>query len=346
MLEAEAMDARHRDVLIALIRQYIDSAEPVGSRILVKRYFKSLSPATIRNVMADLEDMGYLAQPHTSAGRVPTDKAYRFYVESFPPASSTSPRLPEPATPRRSLIDTFMEKTSGDLSAATGMTGLLLAPPLKRTALSRVEIMPLADDRALAVLVTDSGWITARAITLDPPLPPDDARKIGRELTRRFRGRTVENIVEMEKSPDDPLDELHTRARDITDQIVGLLRGRTLYISGATNILDHPEFWDIETTRELLRTFERKERLAELMAALAEDAGVRVTIGEENPYAELRECTLITSTYMYRDKVLGILGIVGPRRLPYPDVINVVEETARNVTEALSRVRQDLYLPS
>jgi heat-inducible transcriptional repressor len=295
--------------------------------------------------MADLEDMGYLAQPHTSAGRVPTDQAYRFYVESFPPPSPPAPRTTEPP-PRRSAIETFMESTSNQLSAATRMTGLLLAPPLKRTTLDRVELMPMADDRALAVLVTDSGWITARAITLEPSLGPDEVRKIGRELTRRFRGRTVEDIVEMEKSPDDPLDELHTRAWNVIEQIVALLRGRTLYVSGAINMLDHPEFWDIETTRTLLRTFEQKERLADLMAALAEDVGMRVTIGEENPYAEMRECTLITSTYMYRDQILGILGIVGPRRLPYPDVISVVEQTARTVTEALARVRQDLYLPS
>jgi len=339
------MDARHRDVLIALIREYIDSAEPVGSRVLVKRYFKSLSPATIRNVMADLEDMGYLAQPHTSAGRVPTDKAYRFYVESFPPPSPAATRPTEPA-PRRSGIESFMEQASNHLSTATRMTGLLLAPPLKRTTLARVELIPMDEDRALAVLVTDAGWITARAITLDPSLGADDVRKITRELTRRFRGRTVEDILEMEKSPDDPLDELHMRAGQVTEQILALLRGRTLYISGATNMLDHPEFWDIETTRTLLRTFEQKERLADLMAELAEDVGVRVMIGEENPYAEMRECTLITSTYMYRDQILGILGIVGPRRLPYPEVIDVVEETARNVTEALCRVRQDLYLPS
>src|SRR5262245_35360163 len=340
------MDARHREVLVALIREYIDSAEPVGSRVLAKRYFKNLSPATIRNAMADLEDMGYLAQPHTSAGRVPTDQAYRFYVESFPPPSPAAPRAAEPATPRRGAVDSFMEKTSSHLSTATRMTGLLLAPPLKRTTLTRVELMPLGEDRALAVLVTDAGWITARAITLDPALAGDEVRKIGRELSRRFQGRTVENVVEMEESPEDPLDELHTRARNVMEQILTLLRGRTLYVSGAINMLDHPEFWDIETTRALLRTFEQKERLADLMAELAEDAGVRVTIGEENPYAEMRECTLITSTYMYQDKILGILGIVGPRRLPYPDVISIVDETARNVTEALSRVRQDLYLPS
>ena len=136
------------------------------------------------------------------------------------------------------------------------------------------------------------------------------------------------------------------RPRAITEQIVAMLRGRTLYVSGAINMLDHPEFWDLDTTRQLLRTFEHKERLAELMTTLAADEGVRVMIGDENPVSEMRECTLITSTYMYRDQVLGILGVVGPRRLPYPEVITVVNETARQVTEVLSRVRQDLYLPS
>jgi heat-inducible transcriptional repressor len=339
------MDARHREVLIALIREYIDSAQPVGSRLLAKRHFKRLSPATIRNVMADLEEMGYLAQPHTSAGRVPTDKAYRLYVGSFPPTPAGAPpsdRLPV----RASGIDGFMERTSAHLSSTTKMTGLLLAPPLRQTTISRVELIPLEEDRALAVLVTDSGWVTARAITLEPPLAAEEVRKISRELTRRFRERTVAEIVEMETSPADPLDALHTRARSVVDQILALLRGHTLYVSGAINMLDHPEFWDIETTRELLRTFEQKERLADLMASLAQDEGVQVTIGAENPFAEMRECTLITSTYLYRNQVLGILGVVGPRRLPYPDVIAVVNETARHVSEALSRVRQDLYLPS
>jgi heat-inducible transcriptional repressor len=346
------MDARHRDVLIATIREYIDSAEPVGSRALVKRHFPHLSPATIRNAMADLEDMGYLAQPHTSAGRVPTDKAYRFYVESFPPPqrgggpAAPGARGPFSLAARRAGVDGFMEQASSHLSTATKLTGLLLAPPLKHTTIARVDLMPLEDDRALAVVATDAGWVTVREITLDPPLRAEEVRAIGRELTRRFHDRTVQAIVDMERAPDDPLDALHTRARAVTEQIVAMLRGRTLYVSGAINMLDHPEFWNLETTRELLRTFERKEQLAELMTTLAADEGVRVMIGDENPVGEMRECTLITSTYMYRDQVLGILGVVGPRRLPYPDVISVVNETARQVTEALSRVRQDLYLPS
>jgi heat-inducible transcriptional repressor len=341
------LDTRTRDVLVALIREYIDSAEPVGSRVLAKRHFPSLSPATIRNVMSDLEELGYLAQPHTSAGRVPTDKAYRYYVESFPPAHEGQRGSPPDTLPtRRSGTDGFMERTSTHLSTATGLTGLLLAPPLKHTTISRIDLIPLEEDRALAVVVTDAGWMTVRSVTLEPPIAADEVRRIGAELTRRFRGRTVREIVDMEAAPADPLDRLHTRARTVTDQILALLQGRTLYVSGAINMLDHPEFWDIETTRQLLRTFEEKERLAELMTSFADRAGVRVTIGDENPVPSMRECTLITSTYLYRDQVLGILGVVGPRRLPYPDVISIVDVTARHVTDALSRVRQDLYLPS
>jgi heat-inducible transcriptional repressor len=295
------VDTRHREVLIALIREYIDSAEPVGSRVLARRQFPSLSPATLRNVMADLEEMGFLAQPHTSAGRVPTDKAYRFYVESFPPPIAGQASAPETLPTRRSGIDGFMERTSSHLSSVTRLTGLLLAPPLKHTTVARVELMPLESDRALAVVVTDSGWVTARALTLEPSLSADEVRSFSRELTRRFGGRSVQEIVDMERAPSDPLDELHTRGRAVTEQIVAMLRGRTLYVSGAINMLDHPEFWDIETTRTLLRTFEHKERLAELMTSFADDEGVRVTIGDENPFAEMRECTMITSTYMYRD---------------------------------------------
>src|SRR5437667_6095429 len=219
------MDVRHREVLIAVIREYVDSAEPVGSRVLAKRHLPTLSPAPIRNAMAGLGEMGYLAQPHTSAGRVPTDKAYRFYVNSFPPSQAPeAPAATGTLPTRHSGIDPFMERTSSHLSVATKLTGLLLAPPLKNTTLARVELIPLEDDRALAVLVTDAGWITARAVTLEPPLAADEVRSIGRELSRQFAGRTVEQNVDMEPPPSDPLDQLHTRPRAVTGQIADVLK--------------------------------------------------------------------------------------------------------------------------
>src|ERR1051325_4129769 len=206
------MDARHREVLVAVIREYVDSAEPVGSRVLTKRYFPSLSPATIRNVMSDLEDMGYLAQPHTSAGRVPTDKAYRFYVESFAPAGTAAAHA-EPLPTRRPGIDGFMERASAHLSSATRLTGLLLAPPLKHTRIARIDLIPLENARALAVVVTDAGWLTVRAVTVDPPLRDTEIREIGRELTRRFGHRRVAEIAGPSQHRRDPLDPLVARAR-------------------------------------------------------------------------------------------------------------------------------------
>src|SRR5438445_9135776 len=204
------MDARHRDVLVAVIREYVDSTEPVGSRILARRHFPNLSAATLRNVMADLEEMGYLVQPHTSAGRVPTDKAYRFYVESFPPPSSSNvARAGDTLPQRRSGIDGFMERMSSHLSTVTKLTALLLAPPLTQTTLARADLIPLEDDRALAVLVTDAGWVTARAVTLDPPLAADEVRAVGRELNRRYGGHTVQDVLDMEAAPTDPLEALH-----------------------------------------------------------------------------------------------------------------------------------------
>src|SRR5262247_2603882 len=231
------MDGRPREVLLALIREYVRTAEPVGSRALARRSFPNLSPATLRNVMADLEEMGYLAQPHTSAGRVPTDKAYRLYVEAVPPPTA-APVPAEARASRSSGVEGFMERTSSQLSSVTKLTALLLAPPLMQTVVERVEVMPLEEDRALAVVITNSGWVTARSITVEPPRSADEMRSIGRELSRRFRGRTVQEIVDMEASPADPLDALHTRARVVTEQIVSMLQGRTLYVSGAINMLD------------------------------------------------------------------------------------------------------------
>jgi heat-inducible transcriptional repressor len=234
--------------LRAVVEEYIETAQPVGSNHVARSERVNVSSATVRNEMAVLEQEGYLHQPHTSAGRVPTDKAYRFYVESFPPLQPSASPGTLSRAPRHRGIDSFMEQTSSHLSAVTRLTGLLLAPPLKQTTIARVDLRPLEGDRALAVVVTDAGWLTVREITLDRPLAVEEVRAIGRDLTQRFRDRTVQQILDMEQAPNDPLDTLHTRARVVTEQIVAMLRGRTLYVSGAINMLDHPEFWDLETT--------------------------------------------------------------------------------------------------
>ena len=342
----ETLDARSREVLVAVIAEYVRTAEPVGSRAVARRHLSSLSPATIRNAMADLEEMGYLTHPHTSAGRVPTDKAYRFYVNHLERVPWIGGETAGPARAPMPPAERLMAETPGRLSVSTHMTGMLLAPPLRHTALDRVELVALGDEQALAVIVTDTGWVTARAISLASRLAGEELREVGRALTRRYRGKTFQEILDDVAAPADPLDPLWTRSRSLLEQIMALLRDRTLYVSGATNMLDHPDLSDVATMRSLLGAFEEKAQLIELLSRLAAERGVQVMIGSENPVEEMRECTLIASTYTYRDQILGILGVVGPRRMAYSDVISLVEQTARLVSESLTRVTPQVYLPS
>jgi len=349
IMSEPALDPRLRQVLLAVISEYVETAQPVGSRSVARRHVRGLSPATIRNAMADLEDMGFLTHPHTSAGRVPTDKAYRFYVNALGEvpwkAAPGTQKTSEPAPSSPDGAERLMAETPARLSDGTHMTGMLLAPPLRRTALDRIELVGLGEDRALAVVVTDTGWVTARALTPMPRPGVEELREIGRILTRRYRGKTFQAIVEDIERPADPLDPLWTRSRGLLDQIVGLLRDRNLYISGAINLLDHPDLSDVGTMRGLLRAFEEKARLVDLLTRMAEERGVQVLIGGENPVEDMRECSLITSTYTYRGQVLGVLGVIGPRRMQYGDVISLVDETARLVSDSLSRVQRELYLP-
>jgi heat-inducible transcriptional repressor len=247
--------------------------------------------------------------------------------------------------PHAEAAEEMMAEAPALLSTGTHMIGVLLAPPLKHTALDRIELVVLDEQRALAVLVTATGWVAARPLATPSRAGSEELREIGRALTRRFRGKTFQEILDELTAPADPLDPLWTRTRGVLDEVVALLRDRTLYISGATNMLDHPDLSDTATLRSVLRAFEDKARLVDLLSRMAEERGVQVMIGGENPVEEMRGCSLITSTYTYRDQVLGILGVVGPRRMPYSEVMSLVDETARLVSTSLSRVRQQLYLP-
>lgn len=344
------LDERQRQVLTAVIREYLETAEPVGSRAVAQRYGFGLSPATIRNVMADLEDLGYLTQPHTSAGRVPTDEAFRLYVNSglgdFRLTETEASRLRRHYVWPQGGIEQLMEQASLNLSALSRMTGVLLAPPLSQARLARATLILLSDDRVLAVAVTDAGWVATRTLTVDSPVRSDELRDLGVQLTRRFGGKTFQEIRDQLSAPPDPLDPLRGRTGGVVDEVFSLLCDQRLYIGGTTNILEHRECWDLSTMQLLLRMFEEKAQLINLLSALAHNQGVRVMIGRENPVEEMQECSLVTAPYTYQEHVLGILGVVGPKRMPYAKMIPLVDETARLVSQSLSRARQELYLPS
>ncbi len=227
------------------------------------------------------------------------------------------------------------------------MTGMLLAPPLQHTALDRIELVPLGDDRALAVIVTETGWVTARAISSAARVPGDDLREIGRALTRRYRGKTFRQIVDDVAAPADPLDPLWTRER----MRCSSRSPRCCVIARSTSAAPPT----CSTTRtcptsapcaRCCRPSRKRPSSSTCSRGWRPSAGVQVMIGSENPVKEMRECSLIASTYTYRDQALGVLGVVGPRRMAYSDVIALVDETARLVSDSLSRVKHQLYLPS
>ncbi|MGH9262870.1 MAG: heat-inducible transcriptional repressor HrcA, partial [Acidimicrobiales bacterium] len=273
------MDERHRDVLVALIREYVDSAEPVGSRLLSKRHFKRLSPATIRNVMADHEEMGYLAQPHTSAGRVPTDKAYRFYVDAIAGTGQVGRpdalRLQRQMASTRSDIDELMETTSAQLAALSHYAAVILAPPLRQTRLDRIDLIPIAGDRALVVIATETGWGTSRILTLDEAVKPADLREIARVLTERYGGLSFQEIrtrVSDTAVPAD-VDRVERLSATLARKAFASLWDKNLFYSGAIELLDQPEFAHIPAMKAILRTFEEKRQLIELLTARASGSG-------------------------------------------------------------------------
>lgn len=337
------LSERQRQVLQAVIYDYILMAEPVGSRVVSKRYSLGLSPATIRNTMADLEEQGYLNQPHTSAGRVPTDKAYRYYVDYLGGAGRTPRPAGEerrgPMVTQRDELGKFMGEISYQLSALCHYTGVVLAPPLKYTILARIDFLPLDRSRVLVVLVTDSGWVTSKTISVEHEFTEEGLREISRYLTQCFRGKTVDQLnheLENAETMADGQDRFWILAAELRSKALALAQDCNLYIGCASNILDYPEFSDLATMRALLRAFEEKSALVELLTLTAELEGVQVLIGRENPYAEFQDTSIVAAAYKFGDRVLGTLGVVGPRRMPYERVVDLVEATAREVSDCVT----------
>ncbi len=346
----DELGERARQVLQAVIFEYIVTAEPVGSRQVAKKYALGLSPATIRNTMADLEEMGYLTHPHTSAGRMPTDKAYRFYVDSLGGAAQLgrpeAMRLQRQVAATRSEIDELMESTSAQLSTLSHYAAVILAPPLRQTRLERIDLIPVEGDRALVVLATETGWGTSRILTLEETISPAELHEVARILTDRFGGLSFQEIRARLTDTAVPADaeRIERLSTLLARKVFASLWDKNLFYSGAMNILDQPEFADISAMKAILRTFEEKHQLIELLTARATtEDGVQVVIGSEMPYQEMQETSLVAASYKYGDRVLGVLGVVGPRRMPYAKIVPLVDYTARLVSRRLSRLNREPF---
>jgi heat-inducible transcriptional repressor len=332
-MPATALDDRRRRILRTLVQLHIETGDPVGSESLSRTLNRSLSPATLRNIMADLEALGYLDHPHTSAGRVPTDEGYRFFVDGLLELSDPD------AAPERVL-----EKASHVLSRLSHNVGFVLAPDIGRTSFRHVDLVPLADRRILVVMVTAPGLVTEKAIEIEERIGPQELQACANYLNTHFAGmalaRIRERLIALMKEEKALYDSLLQKVVALGERAFAISDAEaSVYLDGASNILSLREFDDLERMRSLFKTFEEKSRLVSILNACLAGSGVRVLIGHENPAPELHDLSFVTARYGAEgDRGWG-LGVLGSTRMEYGRVVALVDQVARTLADALSEVR-------
>jgi heat-inducible transcriptional repressor len=304
------------------------------------------SPATIRNVMSDLEDEGYLAQPHTSAGRIPSEKGYRFYVDHLAESgriSKSDERYISRMLSESDSPEDVMSRASVVLSTISKNVGIVIAPPMGATVLKHIEFLDLSDGKILVIFVSTSGVVQRKLIRVGERYTQEELDKAGRYLVEKFSGKTLTEIR-------NDLLRMMQVERSLFDRMLSLLQtwGETLkdpvtvdaiYVQGATNIINQPEFADVERMRMLFQMFEEKGRLVKILnecIASNPPEGVKIAIGSELGVADMRDFSLITSSYVSSDHTIGFLGIIGPTRMQYERSISIVGYLGRLVGEMIN----------
>jgi heat-inducible transcriptional repressor len=346
----DTLDAREREILKSVIRAHTLTGAPVGSRAVSLGAGMDLSPATIRNIMAELEERGLLTQPHTSAGRVPTDTAYRIYVDHLMGAQRVVPAqahaIDEALLRTRGDVAELLEEASRQLSRLSHHVGVVLAPELRRIVVEHLEFVRLDPRRVVAVLVDRAGVVHNRI--LDDPEGPgqDELDRVGRWLTEQFAGRTLgqmrEELLERMSAERAAYDRLRSASLELGRKAVERGPGQEeaeLFVEGVSNLLAEPAFADRARMRAILKTLEEKTRVVDLLGRVLEGEGVQVVIGRENPVPDLSDCSLVASTYAAGERVLGSVGIVGPTRMEYARAVALVDYLAKVLTRLLSSPR-------
>ncbi len=343
-MKGRALDSRKELILKVVTDDYIESAEPVGSRTIARKYNLGLSPATIRNEMADLEESGYLKQPHVSAGRIPSQQGYRYYVDSLMELQTLADEelrmIKSYIESWSKEIDTLLQQTVKLLAQITRYPSIMLGPKLQSAVFKHIQLVPLNDYNILVLVVTSTGVVENKIITVDFPVSQVELDQISNQLNRKLRGVTLENL----KSS--VLNELKTEieARNgFLQQAVNLLQ-RTLetkertriYLDGVINILEHPEFKEVEKFKPLMGMMEEEEKLYRILTAPTNANGLRISIGEEIQEEAAQDCSVITATYEMGGRVVGTIGVLGPTRMDYGHVVAVVDFIAKCISKLLS----------
>lgn len=340
------LDMRKMRILQAIIDDYILTATPVGSRTISKLPDISLSSATIRNEMSDLEEMGYLEQPHTSAGRIPSEKAYRLYVNSI----MRQAHLTE--AEKRYIkgcysntldeLDQVLRQTAWMLSSMSKYTSMVLEPTLRKVKVKRIQLVPVSDGKALAVVVTDLGATRDTIINVPRGIDYDQVERLSNILSAHFSGTTLQDastvsIPELQAA-------LHSQREFLDEALAALHKSLDtgpggVQLAGATNILNYPEYNDVEKARSFLATLETKEVLYKLLTE-ATDVEFSIKIGSENEDKDMWDCSVITATYKVGPST-GSLGVIGPVRMDYARVMALMRHIGKSVSEVLTSMFEE-----
>lgn len=334
---------REKIVLELVMEHYILSAEPIGSGIISKTMKNKLSSATIRNIMGNLEALGFLYKPHVVAGRIPTSKAFRYYVNSLPASGIPSKKelrtMESLIKPRYTYIEEIMEDTSKILAAMSSFTSIVVEPKVDTMLFQEVEFVKLSRHTLLMVFVTSSGTIHKRLVETDEDLNVNVLADMKGYMNERFGGMPFyalkQAILQDLKKDRETFTMLYEKIKDTLDTIIGEEETREVYIEGTSKMIGIPEFSDIERLKELFKALENKEKLLKLLDRCLRQEGVSVVIGNESDVREMRDVSVIMSTYRISEKSWGILGVIGPMRMNYSKIIPIVDYTARTMTDIL-----------
>ena len=343
------MDDRKFLILQAIIDDYITTAMPVGSRTISRKSGVGFSPATIRNEMSDLEELGYLDQPHTSAGRVPSDKAYRLYVDRLLKVGKLSlderERMHDYMQARSAQVDGVIRSAAQILTDATQYTSVIVAPKLGTLRIRHIQLVPVSDGMALMIIVTNLGIVKDAVIHIPDGLNADDLYSISRMLTERLANKPLEDVrqtfSELLRDTENNRRLMGETLRVIEKKLEAEDSSEVI-IGGGSKLLNYPEYSDVEKARNFLAVLESKDKIRRLIRG---SGGMEVTIriGTENGEPEMSDCSIVTAQYRVGDGATGTLGIIGPTRMNYNRVIPVLEFMGHAVSELLSSRRSMNY---
>jgi len=339
-------EQRQKKILSAIVESYIDTAMPVGSRAISQRFRWSISPATIRNVMVDLEEMGFITHPHTSAGRIPTDKGYRLYVDTLlGPKHLTG----EEETSINKILgkkfedfDSLMHASSKAISMITNVAGIVLTPRLKRSVFKHIEFIPIDSSRILAVLMTGSGIIRNSMMEIEIGTERSELARISeflnQELEGVFLGEIKEYLTRRLLQEHDSFYTFIKKAMLILSMPSLSKMEDSVYLEGAASLMSCPEFRDITKARLFLKLFEDKKEILDLFNEDMDSEGIKVHIGVENVSKHIKDCTVITCNYKVKDRAIGAIGAIGPTRMEYGKVISAVSYLSEVLGKALEEL--------